>query len=193
MPLTPSQEEYMKYMNMSEKQFLLQIANREVELEFKREERLRKAELEREKNKDKDKDKSKSDIRIKVNKALSTEGYEELAYARYKREVDAPDNKVKKLFKVAIIRAWQMSEEEEESRRREFMFIANYDRNNKLQYDRNYVPYKKKTMYERRSSSKTNWEKDSNEANNISWTGSGCMVSITFLIIVSSILYQFIF
>ena len=104
-----------------------------------------------------------------------------------------PDNKVKKLFKVAIIRAWQMSEEEEESRRREFMFIANYDRNNKLQYDRNYVPYKKKTMYERRSSSKTNWEKDSNEANNISWTGSGCMVSITFLIIVSSILYQFIF
>ena len=45
MPLTPSQEEYMKYMNMSEKQFLLQIANREVELDFKREEQLRKAEL----------------------------------------------------------------------------------------------------------------------------------------------------
>ena len=183
MSLSSSQEEFEKYMNMSEKQFLLQIANREVELDFKREERLRKAELEREKNKDKDKDKSKSDIQIKVNKRLRAENYEVLAYARYKREVDAPDNKVKKLFKVAIIRAWQMSEEEEESREREFMFIANYDRNNP-----NYVPYKKKTMYERRSSSKTNWEKDSNEANNISWTGSGCMVSITFLIIVSSLL-----
>ena len=179
MSLSSSQEEFEKYMNMSEKQFLLQIANREVELEFKSEEQLRKAELEREKNKNK----PKSDIQIKVNKALSTEGYEELAYARYKREVDAPDNEVKKKFKSAIIRAWQMSEEEEESRRREFMFIAHYDRNNP-----NYVPYKKKTMYERRSSSKTNWEKDSNEANNISWTGSGCMVSITFLIIVSSLL-----
>ena len=115
-------------MNMSEKQFLLQIANREVELEFKEEE---------------------------ASNRISITSLESLAYARYKKEVDAD----KKEFKRSIIRVWQMGDELESSKRSELNYILNYDEQKKI--------------------------KDSFKPKS---TGRGCMVSITFLIIVSSLL-----
>ena len=68
MSLSSSQEEFEKYMNMSEKQFLLQIANREVELEFKEEE---------------------ASNRISI-KSL------ESPHTRYKKEVDADKKEFKR-------------------------------------------------------------------------------------------------
>ena len=129
MSLSSSQEEFEKYMNMSEKQFLLQIANREVELEFKE---------------------------VEASNRISIKSLESLAYARYKKEVDADK---KKEFKRSIIRVWQMGDELESSKRSELNYILNYDEQKKI--------------------------KDSFKPKS---TGRGCMVSITFLIIVSSLL-----